>query len=103
MADAVVNIGGRGNFISLKRVTIALCPEICLLTASAARLSLWGVGEPGDDGDDDGEPSGQSMTLRCGLGRSLGLYRRISNLTSCWYGDSTLRCKNEETRGWCAH
>ena len=47
---------------------MALCPEICLLTASAARFSLSGVGAHGDD-------DGESVMLR--LGSSFGLYRRI--------------------------
>ena len=61
VADLVLKIGGRGNLVSLKCATIALWPEICLLTTSAARLSLCGVGEPDDD---DGESGGESVALR---------------------------------------
>jgi hypothetical protein len=49
---------------------MALCPEICLLTASAARFSLNGVGEPGEA---DGGSDGQSRELRCDLGVSFCL------------------------------
>jgi len=66
----VLNIGGRGNFISLNWATMALCPDNCLLTASAARLNLSGVAEPGEA---DGSPGGESRVLRWGLGVSFCL------------------------------
>ena len=39
---------------------MALCPDICLPTASAARLNLSGVDEPGEVG---GSPGGESGVL----------------------------------------
>jgi len=61
VAGFAVNIGGRGSLICLNCATIALCPEICLLTASAARFSLCGVGESGED---EGGAGGELMRLR---------------------------------------
>jgi len=66
----VLNIGGRGNFISLNWATMALCPDNCLLTASAARLNLSGVVEPDEANE---RPGGESRVPRWGLGISFCL------------------------------
>jgi hypothetical protein len=60
----VLNIGERGNLSSLNWATMALCPDICLLTASAARLNLSGVVEPSEA---DGSPGGESRGWGLGV------------------------------------
>lgn len=59
--------GGRGGFESLNWDIIALCPAICLLTASAARLRRCGSFPSGEADVARGRLSGE---LRCCLGIS---------------------------------